>query len=138
MACYLRVYGEKFDVDAFQAEHDVEFSTVHRRGEPEYPKTKPDGPKKTTSGFNVMVSDAEQDNIDRQIDDAIAFLKNKHNIGLVNKLVACEGVEWAGLDFGLVLKDPKKFPVQFYNFPAELTKQAGKLNLCLEMSIYLF
>jgi len=56
--CVLRASGETFDAEAFVHDSSLEACKVFRRGEPRFPKSRPDGPKNKTSGMNVAVSGA--------------------------------------------------------------------------------
>ena len=137
MSCHLRVSGRKFNVDVYLKKHPCEVAALYRKGEPEY-KHKPKGPKKKYSGFNICVSNAEFENLKRQIKDAVEFLKDKDNSRQISILANYPGVEDLGLDFGVSCKQRDKFPIKWYYFPPELLLLAGKLGIGLEITFYNF
>ncbi len=135
MACYLKVSGKEFDVDAYLKEHPCETSTIYHRGELEF-KTKPDGTKLDFSGFNIYISDAEHKNLKQQILDATAFLKDKENSKEICTIRSYRGVEIVELDFGVESYDREEQPVKWYSFPPELIQLAGNLGLGLTITFY--
>ena len=100
---------------------------VHRRGE-----RLPGGRQVTKPGFNVTVSDAGMDDLDAQIDEAIAFL-DRHEDEL-RRLGRYEGVEDVTIDFGIKWRD---VAAQFDWFPPELLWRAGALDIGLCVSHYM-
>jgi len=135
MACYMRVSGKDFDVDSYFQKHPVEAAAVYRRGEPEF-KTKPDGPKREYSGFNIFISDAERKELGKQIQEAISFLEDSDNCREIKLLLSYPGVEGCILDFSIDLEDMSEYPIQYYSFPFQLLRLAGNLKLGLEVSLY--
>jgi len=136
MSWCLRASGETFDVDASIKHHPLDTIVVHRKGKPKYPQSRPDGPRNDQSSLNIVVSNADFDNIDQQIDDAIAYLSDKVNADKITKLMSHPGVDGACLDFGVELNTNEEFCFQGFVFPADLTKLAGELGLDIELSIY--
>lgn len=135
MSCYLRVGGKDFNVDAYLKEHPCQVFGIYRRGEPKL-KTKPEGPKLDFSGFNIGISEAGFENLEQQIQDAIAFLEDKENSEQISILQSYPGVEGLDLDFGVEREDRDKFPVKWYRFPEKLIQLAGNLGLGLEITFY--
>jgi hypothetical protein len=132
--CVLRAFGSRFAVDRFVAKTSLPICNVHKRGEPRLPRSKPRGPKHKYSGVTVVVSNAPWSNLQAQIRDAERFLaKHKREIARLSRF---PGVEALVLDFPLDLRIGRKTVAQFDHFPATLVRQAGKLGLALELSIY--
>lgn len=85
----------------------------------------------TTSGFNVVVSDAEFSEFTRQVEDTIAFLTTHR--GELERLGAAPGIEELWLDFGIERRDVM---LQCDQFPPELIRLAGQLGMGIELSQY--
>ena len=83
------------------------------------------------SGFSVVASEADFDNIKKQIKDAIAFLQR--NAEELKRLKNYPEVEEPVLDFGIEDRD---VAVQCDYFPAQLLFLAGNLGIGLEISRY--
>lgn len=135
MAVYLRVGGKNFNVDTYLQEHSCETAKVWRKGELGFPKSQ--GKKNEDSGFSIMVSDAERDELCGEIEDAISFLEDEDNREEIQALMSYPGVEGGTLDFGIDLEDLSEYPIQYYTFPPNLLRLAGSFGLCLEISLYL-
>ena len=132
MSCFFRVGGVEFDVDEFIATSrlSVRYYRAYRKGEPMFPVTQPEGRVDKHSGVNIKVSAAMRDDLQSQIKDAIAFLKeNKQEI---ESLCGLHGVEFAGLDFAVELPDQ----LDSNCFPSELLHLAGGLGLSMELTYY--
>jgi hypothetical protein len=127
MTCILRAGGKDFDPDAFLADSALTDPVVHRRGERLL-----GGKEVTKPSFNVTVSDAGMDDLDGQIDEAIAFL-DRHEDEL-RRLGRYDGVEDVTIDFGIQWRD---VVAQFDWFPPELLWRAGALDIGLCVSHYM-
>jgi hypothetical protein len=79
----------------------------------------------------LVVSNANGPRADRQIRDALRFLK-RHRVALA-RLRDQAGVEDLTLDFGT---HQRSGPAQFDHFPAALISLAGDLGMGLELSRY--
>jgi hypothetical protein len=79
----------------------------------------------------LVVSDADGPTVDRQIRDALLFLK-RHRAALA-RLRNQRGVDELTLDFGIWQRSG---PAQFDHFPAALISAAGELGMGLELSRY--
>jgi hypothetical protein len=123
MSCMLRAIGTSFDVDGFLKESALPADPAFRRGEPRI-SGHPEGPKRSASGFNVPISDAE---IDDQVSAAMDFL-NEHEEEL-RRLGSFPGVEEVCLDFGVRRRAEEG--VQSELFPAGLLWRAGALDIDL-------
>ena len=113
--CTFRAGGGDFDVDAFLANSSIQACAVFHKGEPRSPLADPHGRHLARSGFNVNVSDKEWDDLPGQIQDAMAFLAEKHDE--LRRLRAFPGVEGTELRFPIELRDVM---VQTDRFPSEL------------------
>lgn len=130
MSCVLRAYGSEFDVDDYlsQVELTELLFIVRRRGLRRYERQKdPD----TTSGFNLIVSEAEFTELGQQQADARAFLRKYERE--LRLLAAFPGVEDIVLDFGIEDRD---VAAQADYFPPELLRRMGLLQIGLVVSRY--
>ncbi len=131
MSCVLRVSGKYFDARAYAQRSRLPIVTVHVRGEPRLPRTKPNGDKYKSSSVTIDVSGAQFENVKRQIRDAIKFLAEHRSI--LRGLRRVVGVETITLDFGV---SDRSVAAQFDYFPPELITAAGSLGIGLEISRY--
>src|SRR4051794_25408094 len=99
MGAVLRAYGMNFDVEAFLAGCSLPVCAVHRRGEPRFPRSQPDGSRNDQSGVHVAVSEAEFDEFPRQVEEAADFLRVE--LAQIRRLCEFPGVEGITLDFGV-------------------------------------
>ena len=130
MSCVLRANGSSFLFDEFLKDSDFVPCAVYRKGEA---RSSRKGPEKVeqSSGLHVVVSEAEFDTLDRQIQDAIAFMQ-QHKTEL-KRLCSFPGVEAVILDFGIEKRDVGS---QFDYFPPVLLSLAGSLGIGIELSQY--
>jgi hypothetical protein len=84
-----------------------------------------------SSGITVVVSDASGDDLARQVQDAIEFVRE--NQKELSRLRSFDGLEDMELDFGVYRKDGF---LQSSAFPAELIALAGNWGIGIELSIY--
>ena len=134
MSCILHLSGKNFDVDAFIAKSKLRPYKVFYKGKPKL-KSKPDGRKAEHTGCAILVSDADFDNIEGQIKDAISYLKRNNKKLLV--LTKTKGIKFATLDFGIDARiDGKEHLTQSETFPSKLLQLAGNLGLSIEISLY--
>jgi hypothetical protein len=128
MSAVLRAYGLKFDVDVFAVDCTLPICAIKRRGEPVFPASQPDGRRHESSGVHILVSDAEFDDFQSQVNDAISFLQG-------NELQLRRLAEWPGveveLDFGIERRD---VILECNTFPAELLRLAGALGIDITIS----
>ncbi len=132
MSCMLRALGVEFAVDDFIAGSSL-FLCAHRlyrKGEPMFPVTQPNGPMDEHSGINIKVSAAKRNQLEEQIEDAIAYLeKNQEEL---KRLCNFPGVEVVGLDFGVEL--PDEFESMY--FTPKLLYLAGNIGIGIEITYY--
>lgn len=129
MTCVLRIYGKDLDVDDLLAGTSVACDSVFRKGHRlgNSPRMKP----YERSGISIVVSEAGFDDLERQIAEVIAWLEV--NRQALAKAVAWPGVDAAGLDFGIHMRNVYS---QCDYFPASLVRLAGALGLGIELSQY--
>ena len=126
--CVLRVSGSSFDVDGFLRDTSFDVIAVYRKGDTKgRPKSR--GPL-TTSGFNVLVSD-DDDDLERQSRDAIRFLRDHESE--MRRARLYPGVEFTFLDFSTSFRD---VAVQSERFSPDIVSAAGTLGLGIELSLY--
>ena len=128
MSCVLRAGGKEFDVDEFIKGTTLLPCAVFRKGELIGSKNL----KCSVSGLNIEISSASFDNFDKQIKDAVKFLKeNKREI---TKLIKAEGLDGTPeLDFAVNRSDA--FTLS-YCFPADLVALVGSMGLGIRISQY--
>ena len=124
--CVLRATGEIFETGIFLEGSRFEPCNVFCKGER---KTK--SSVWETSGFTLVVSEADGKDFEQQIKDAITFLKqNKAELLRLRSFVGIEGMSF---DFGVYRNN--EF-IQSYFFPPLLISLAGEAEIALELSIY--
>ena len=132
MSCILTISGTKFDVDAFIEITKLQPYRKSYKGHLKF-ENKPEGEKLTFS--SIETSKANFDNLKKQIEDTIRFLKRNKDKLLNIKLT--KGIENAVLNFGIELRiDREKIFIQSDIFPTILLKLAGEVSLDIELSIY--
>lgn len=122
--CVLRAGGDNFQPETFLDGSSLQPCNVFHKG-----ATKSASRTWDTSGITVVVSEA--DSFQRQVTDAIEFLKS--NGMELQKLLGSVGLEKLSLDFGV---DRKNGFLQSHLFPAELVSLAAEYSMALEVSIY--
>lgn len=126
MSGVLRAYGEKFQVDDFLKTSDIEvwfvYHTDDKRGEGVW----------GTNGFNAAFTEAEFEDFETQITDAISFLQTHESE--LKRLVQFYGVERVCLDFALAQRDEFMFSD---TLPARLLALAGNFGIDIVMSYYI-
>ncbi len=134
MSCILTISGRNFNIDAFIEASKLKPYKKSYKGQPKI-KTKPDGEKLTRSLISIETSNADFDNLNKQIVDTIRYLKgNKDKLA---HIAITKGIDHAILDFGIDLRiDKKKVLYQSDRFPSQLLKLAGDLGLDIELSVY--
>ncbi len=131
MACLIRAGGADFDVDAFVSTSVLTPHSIWRRGEPRFPQANPGGERHGTSGLRILVSRAEFSDLGRQIEDAIEFLRQRHDA--VRSLAASAGVTSVILDFGAEISPPGW---STFTLPPELLSRAGSAGVSICLSVY--
>ena len=126
----LRIHGADLDPDAVMNCVSIEATAIHRKGEPIF-RSKPSRGTKTSSSVTYLASDADFSELERQQEDAIAFLQRYGDD--IKQALATPGCEGGTLDFGI---DRRDVAVQCDYFPPELIALAGKLGLGIELTQY--
>ena len=115
-------------VDSFLKGSSLKPYDVYRKGEPRH-SPKSDFALHDKSGFKVGVTEADFEDLPKQIEAAISFLKQ--NQQELEKLCRVPEVERACLDFGLNKRDVF---CQQDTLPAELLYLAGSIGLDIDLS----
>ena len=122
----LRVSGKSFAVREFLLSSSLEpcvvFDGVNNKG----------GLSKTF-GFNVTISEAEFDNLESQILDAVSFLKREHQE--LKRLVNFAATDGVSIDFPIA-SPSEEIVVWTRSFPPELLGLLGSLRIRLDFTIY--
>ncbi len=124
--CVLRASGDRFLPHEFLARSSFNACNVFLIGEP-----RGSASVWSTSGFTVEVSAASGEELEKQIADAIVFLRQYR--AELNRLADVDGLEDVRLDFGV---NRKSVFVQTSYLPPELLLLAGELKVGIEISIY--
>ena len=101
--------------------------STYRKGEPR--SDRPNSKISTTSGVNLLVSDAEFEEVERQISDAREFFQ-VHAVAL-KTMRKVEGVVRVGLDFGI---DKRDVLVQVDSFPPDLLSLLVEIDCSLVLT----
>ena len=126
MTCELHASGPNFDVDVFLRDSTLKPHKVLHKGELKIGKYV--NPKAIIS---VAVSEADEEEPELQIDDAIEFLK--HNQQELARLRDFPGVAEIYLGFDIADGTSRS---QGDRFPAELLRLAGNLGIGIEIFRY--
>jgi hypothetical protein len=130
VACYLRAWGNAFDVDAFLAHSTLSWDPVWRKGERKRVRLSKQSEEHEDSGVTTLAGVG--DDFPAQVQAAIAFLRV--NRPEVERLLGSPGLERALLDFGVIWNDD--LAARFFRFPPELVQLAAASGLELELSVY--
>lgn len=129
MSCVLRAGGTDFDVDRYLARvHLPGVCRVFRKDTRDWPSQRR---LHEGSGLNLVVSDAEFTEVDRQIEEALHYLKVHTNA--LRLLTGFPGVLDVVLDFGIEDRD---VGAQADYFPPELLRALSDLYIGLVVSRY--
>jgi hypothetical protein len=131
MSCFLRISGPGFDPDDFSKSCGIPPYRIARKGELKFPSSPRITSTHDVSGCHYEVSDAEFEEFETQIQDAIQFLKS--NAAALACIQDRTDIQYAALDFGIELRD---VAVQCDYIPPELLFLAGSLGLGIELSHY--
>lgn len=116
-------------MDALRGAMSLSVDSEWRRGEPRSRR----GEMHSTSGFSVVVSEADFDAFETQVADAAEFLRM--HLGAVAEVVAFEGVDHVVLDFGVSMG--RDAVAVFREFPPTLVRFAADAGISLCVSCYL-
>jgi hypothetical protein len=126
--CVMRVSGVKLDINNVLSLVKLQACAIHRMGEQ---RTGFKSQVHQSTSFNVVVSEASEHDFDRQVSDAIEFLKEHGND--IRNVMAMPGVDGGVLDFAIARRD---FVVQNDYFPPQLLSLAGSLGLGINIAQY--
>jgi hypothetical protein len=122
----LRYSGESLDVERLMATIPIAPNRSWLRGSRDFRQR-----ISPTSGASYIVSDAEMDAFEVQVEECLAFL-GSHQAPLA-EAASLPGVDHATLDFGVELRD---VAVHVDHFPAALVAAAASCGLSLAISHY--
>lgn len=132
MSCVLRIAGKKLDIDDFILRSGLKGYV--KKYKEENLKSKSSNQGKQYSFVSATISEAELDNYEKQVSDAIIYLKkNKKKLALIN---TTKEIDYATINFMISLKSVSdKYFAQYIYLPKELTILCGSLNLGIELEI---
>ena len=116
-------------MDALRDRMPLSVDREWRRGEPRTRR----GEMHSTSGFSVVISEADFDAFETQVADAAEFLR-KH-LSAVAEVAAFDGVDNVVLDFGASMG--RDTVAVFRVFPPTLVRLAADAGISLCVSCYL-
>lgn len=128
MSCILRISGELLDIDSLLSKYPLVVDRTWKKGEPGTLK----GKFHSDSGANFAASEADLDEFDRQVTDAIEFLEL--HAPTLAKIVLFPGVQKAILDFGVALSEG--YVAQFSYLPPKFIQLAASAGVGVEISHY--
>ena len=128
MGCVLRVYGEHLDIDALLSSLKLIPVVTWRKGQERVVK----GRFHMDSGANFVVSDADIEDIPRQIADTESYLSRNHDE--LSSVTSAAGVAGAILDFAVATQ--QGFATQTSNFSCAFLQRLTYLRLGLAVSHY--
>ena len=133
MSCVLRICGKRsFNIDKFDFGLQLKPTTIHRKGEYDFRKLKIE-----KSQLIYTVSNADHSELNKQIQDAIIFLKK--NQTYLESILLIKSIENTALDFSFNSRiDQKKVAIQYDYFPSELIRLAGNLNISIWLTQWPF
>lgn len=131
MSAIVRIAGPDADCDELLRLSPVEPCTVWRRGEPKFPASQANSEKLTSSGINLVASEAGFDEFETQLDESIEFLDRY--FAELESLTSLASVDTAVIHFGLQWYDTF---AQTDFIPAKLVTLAGRLGLDIALSHY--
>lgn len=128
MSCMLRVSGTHLDVDALLKSTGLRSSKVWHKNEL---RNKRGSRLHDTSGFSVVVSNAEYDEFEKQMLEASEFIRQ--NADALDAIKHFQGVEYFAPDFGVELSSVAPQSLRLKN---QLLQLAAARGLDLELSHY--
>ena len=122
----LRASGDRFDPNRFLEQSTLKPCNVFMKGE-----RRSETSVWNSSGITVPTIDAEIENLPKQIQDSIDFLKLHRDE--LKHLKQFEGIDDMRIDFGV---ERKTVFAQSHFLPADLVTLAGEIGIGLEISVY--
>lgn len=132
MSCVLSIAGKNLDIDDFILKSGLKGFV--KRYKDENLKSKSNTQGKQYSFVSATISEAELGNYEKQVSDAIVYLKkNKKKLALIS---STKEIDYATINFMISLKSVSdKYFAQYIYLPKELTILCGNLNLGIEVAI---
>ena len=127
MSCIITVSGKNIDIDALLHDTGMTAYCVWHEGD-----VLKQNEKHNNSGANILVSDADLDNFELQIEEATRFLERFSSA--VSTLVSFPGVECSTLNFGIALPADAVARIDF--LPARFIKAASLTGIEIQLSHY--
>jgi len=128
MSCILRISGETLDVDTLLSQNVLHPDQKWKKGEARFFK----GQFYSDSGATFVVSEADLDEFDHQVEEATAFLEL--HAPIIASMTAFPGVQRAVLDFGVALSEG--CVANFCYLPPPLIQLAARVGIGMEVSHY--
>lgn len=133
--CVLRVNGLRLNPERLLARISIEPFNHFRKDELIFKKSKRVKRKYKYSGITFAVSDATWKHLDKQIEDAILFIKkHSHDLLIISKYKTVTDICF---DFPLdQYKSKNNISIQSVYYPNDFIKSCSKYNISIETSIY--
>jgi hypothetical protein len=128
MACVLRISGKVLDVDSLVGQLALQPYRTWRNGEARGIS----GKSHADSGACFVASDADLEELPRQVEEAAAFLEA--HASSIARAAGFPGVDHAVLDFGVAFGPDTA--ARFLYLPARLIQLAADAGLAVELSVY--
>lgn len=134
MSCILSLLGEDFDIDRFNELCGIDGFEFKIKGEPIGPPATSQRTRKYNR-LTLMVSDAGLDEFDRQIHEAVEFLR--YNLHKLTIIPSFPGIDYAVLSFGVdsTLGRPNALS-QTLRFPYRLVQLCTAIGVEIELAFY--
>jgi hypothetical protein len=126
----LHISGSELDIDSLASLINITPNKIWKKGE----LRRSNNPTKgiwDNSGLSSVVSEAEFNELTKQIEEVISYIKS--NRESFEHMSSYPGVDQKLFDFGIERRD---VPVQCDYFPPELVTLAGKYGFGIELSQY--
>lgn len=133
MPCYLYINGKDFNVDEFVNKTCIPPEDVSRRGDT-LPVPRPNGRTIKISAVQYIVSEADFNEHEKQINDALLFFRNHWQV--ISEHIVDAGIEFIYLDFGMDNEINREKITKTFIFPAELLKYLSVINCDLHVALY--
>lgn len=131
MSCFLSFIGEDLDVDTLVERIGISGFNKSYKGELFSPKRRL---YSKSSSASIIISDADFENFNQQVEDAQKFLQTYNN--KLMSIADSEGVEYAYINFGSNCTSLIEKSVQSFYLPITLITLCAELKISIETTIY--